>query len=263
MATALITGASAGIGRELARVFAAHGHDLVLVARRLPELEALCRELEARHRIKASAKACDLASPAALSELIAELGELELELEYLVNNAGFGTCGSFAELPAEREASMVELNVSAVVRLTRAVLPQMRARARGRILNVGSTAGFQPGPYMATYYATKAFVNSFSEALSYELRGSGVTVTLSCPGPTHSEFGDISGVNKTRLFKLGAASAASVANAAYTAMQRGRPMIVHGLMNWLGVQLLRVSPRALVRAITGALNRVPALGGKP
>jgi short-subunit dehydrogenase len=261
LATALITGASAGIGRELARVFAAHGHDLVLVARRLPELEALCRELEARHRIRATAKACDLASPAALSELIAELAELELE--YLVNNAGFGTCGSFAELPAEREANMVELNVSAVVRLTRAVLPQMRARGRGRILNLGSTAGFQPGPYMATYYATKAFVNSFSEALSYELRGSGVTVTVSCPGPTHSEFGDISGVNKTRLFKLGAASAASVGNAAYAAMQRGRPMIVHGLTNWLGVQLLRLSPRALVRAITGALNRVPALGGKP
>ncbi|HEY1535893.1 MAG TPA: SDR family NAD(P)-dependent oxidoreductase, partial [Polyangiaceae bacterium] len=178
MATALITGASAGIGRELARCFAADGHDLVLVARRLPELQALCAELEQRHPIKARAVACDLGSPSALAELLGEVRGLELA--YLVNNAGFGTCGSFAELAAEREAAMVELNVSAVLRLTRAVLPQMLARRSGRILNLGSTAGFQPGPYMATYYATKAFVNSFSEALTYELRGTGVSVTLSC-----------------------------------------------------------------------------------
>jgi uncharacterized protein len=153
--------------------------------------------------------------------------------------------------------------VSAVLRLTRAVLPQMLARRSGRILNVGSTAGFQPGPYMATYYATKAFVNSFSEALMYELRGSGVSVTLSCPGPTETEFGDISGVNETRLFKLGAASAASVAKEAYRAMSCGRPMVVHGWLNWLGIQLLRVSPRAAVRAVVGALNRAPALSAKP
>jgi len=261
LATALITGASAGIGRELARVFAAHGHDLVLVARRLPELQALCTELERQHPIKARARACDLASPSALAQLLDELSGFELE--YLVNNAGFGTCGSFADLPAEREADMVALNVSAVVRLTRALLPQMLARRSGRILNLGSTAGFQPGPYMATYYATKAFVNSFSEALSYELRGSGVSVTVSCPGPTETEFGDISGVNKTPLFKLGAAPAARVANEAYRALQRGRPLIIHGLLNWLGAQLLRVGPRALVRAVTGALNRVPALGAKP
>jgi short-subunit dehydrogenase len=261
LATALITGASAGIGRELARCFAADGHDLVLVARRLPELQALCAELEQRHPIKARAVACDLGSPSALAELLGEVRGLELE--YLVNNAGFGTCGSFAELPAEREAAMVELNVSAVLRLTRAVLPQMLARRSGRILNLGSTAGFQPGPYMATYYATKAFVNSFSEALTYELRGTGVSVTLSCPGPTETEFGEVSGVNKTRLFKLGAAPAASVAKQAYRAMLRGRAVVVHGLLNWLGVQLLRVSPRAAVRAVVGALNRAPALSGKP
>jgi len=261
LATALITGASAGIGRELARCFAADGHDLVLVARRLPELQALCAELEQRHSVKARAVACDLGSASALAELLGEVRGLELE--YLVNNAGFGTCGSFAELAADREAAMVELNVAAVVRLTRAVLPQMLARRSGRILNLGSTAGFQPGPYMATYYATKAFVNSFSEALMYELRGSGVSLTLSCPGPTQTEFGDISGVNKTPLFKLGAASAASVAKQAYRAMLCGRPMVVHGWLNWLGVQLLRVSPRAAVRAVVGALNRAPALGGKP
>ncbi|HEX3854244.1 MAG TPA: SDR family oxidoreductase [Polyangiaceae bacterium] len=261
MATALITGASAGIGLELARCFAADGHDLVIVARRLPELQALCAELEQRYPIKARPIACDLGSPSALEQLLAEVRGLELE--YLVNNAGFGSCGSFAELAAEREVAMVELNVTAVVRLTRAVLPQMLARHSGRILNLGSTAGFQPGPYMATYYASKAFVNSFSEALSYELRGSGVSVTLSCPGPTETEFGDISGVNQTRLFKLGAAPAASVAKQAYRAMQRRRPIVVHGLLNWIGTQLIRISPRAAVRAVVGALNRVPASSGKP
>ena len=253
MATALITGASAGLGRELARLFAADGHDLVLVARRLPELELLCSELEQRNQIEARAVACDLSSIAELSTLLARVQELELD--YLVNNAGFGTLGSFAELPAEREAAMIELNVSAVVRLTRQVLPGMLERRRGRILNIGSTAGFQPGPYMATYYATKAFVNSFSEALAYELRGTGVSVTVSCPGPTLTEFGARSGVDKSRLFRRGVATAESVAREAYGAMQRGRPMVVHGFVNALLVQSLRFSPRALVRAITALLNR--------
>ena len=264
MTTALITGASAGIGRQLARLFAADGIDLVLVARRLPELQALCSELEQRHGIKARALSCDLSSPSALTELLGEVRGLTLE--YLVNNAGFGSLGKFAELAPEREAQMVELNISAVVRLTREVLPGMLSRGHGRILNIGSTAGFQPGPYMATYYATKAFVNSFSEALSYELRGSGVSVTLSCPGPTVTEFGAVSGVDKTRLFSLGAASAESVAQGAYRAMQRGQTMVVHGLRNWLTTQLVRVSPRAWVRATTAQLNRVPErgleLGGK-
>jgi short-subunit dehydrogenase len=260
VATALITGASAGIGRELARLFAADGIDLVLVARRLPELQALCTALEQRYRIKARPLVCDLSSPGLLSDLIEQVPGLQLE--YLVNNAGFGTLGKFAELEPEREAAMVELNISAVVRLTRAVLPLLIAQGRGRILNIGSTAGFQPGPYMATYYASKAFVNSFSEALSYELRGTGVSVTLSCPGPTSTEFGAISGVDKTRLFSLGAASAESVARSAYRAMQHGRVMVVHGSMNWCIAQLVRVSPRAWVRAITARLNRVPQLGAK-
>jgi len=261
LATALITGASAGIGRELARLFAADGHDLVLVARRLPELQALCSELEQRHRVKARAVACDLGSKSELEALLAELGGLELD--YLVNNAGFGSVGSFTELPAEREVAMVDLNVVAVLRLTREVLPGMVQRRRGRVLNIGSTAGFQPGPYMATYYATKAFVNSFSEALAHELRGTGVSVTVSCPGPTLTEFGAVSGVDQSPLFRLGAATAASVARDAYHAMQRGRPMVVHGFLNFLLVQSLRISPRSWVRAITARLNRPPAKGLRP
>jgi len=255
VATALITGASAGIGRELARLFAADAHDLVLVARRLPELQALCAELEQQYRVTARAVACDLGSSNELEALLREVGPLELD--YLVNNAGFGRVGSFAELPPEGQTAIIDLNVTAVVRLTRAVLPGMLARKRGRILNIGSTAGFQPGPYMAIYYASKAFVNSFSEALSYETRGSGVSVTLSCPGPTRTEFGARSGVDKSPLFQLGAASAASVARRAYQAMNHGRAMAVHGFLNFLLVQLLRISPRAVIRAITGLLNRAP------
>lgn len=255
MATALITGASAGIGRELARLFAAAGHDLLLVARRLPELEALCAELEQQHRIVARAIACDLSAPAELDTLLAEIRGLELD--YLVNNAGFGSVGPFAQLPAGRQVAMIDLNVTALVRLTHEVLPSMLQRRRGWILNTGSTAGFQPGPYMATYYASKAFVNSFSEALAHETRGTGVSVTVSCPGPTLTEFGARSGVEKSRLFQLGAASAPSVAREAYRAMQRRRPMVVHGFLNFLLVQSLRFSPRALVRAITGLLNRPP------
>jgi short-subunit dehydrogenase len=261
LTTALITGASAGIGRELARLFAADGHDLVLVARRLPELRALCTELEQQHPVKARAIACDLGSKRELDALLVEASGLALD--YLVNNAGFGAVGAFAELSPEREVAMVDLNVTAVVRLTRAVLPGMLQRRRGSVLNVGSTAGFQPGPYMATYYATKAFVNSFSEALGYELRGTGVSVTLSCPGPTLTEFGALSGVDKSRLFQLGAATPASVARGAYRAMQRGRSVVVHGLMNRLLVQSLRFAPRALVRAIAALLNRPPAGSRSP
>lgn len=256
MGTALITGASAGIGKELAREFAADGHDLVLVARRLPELQALGAELEAQHRIRARAVACDLTSVGALGTLLADVAQQPLD--YLVNNAGFGTVGPFAELDADREAEMVTLNVGAVVRLTRAVLPGMIARRKGRILNIGSLAGFQPGPYMATYYATKAFVNSFSEALAYEVRGTGVTVTVSCPGPTRTEFGDLSGIGRSRLFRTGAATAQSVAREAYRGMQRGRPMIVHGLRNRILAQSTRISPRGLLRAIAAYLNRSSA-----
>ena len=255
MATALITGASAGIGRELARLFAAAGHDLLLVARRLPELQALCTELGQRHPITARAIACDLSSQADLDALLAEMRGVELD--YLVNNAGVGAPGTFAELPAAGERALIELNVLALVRLTREILPGMLARRRGRVLNIGSTAGFQPGPYMATYYASKAFVNSFSEALAYETRGTGVSVTVSCPGPTFTEFGARSDLHQSRLFQFGPASAESVARHAFRAMQRGRPLVVHGLLNFLLVQSLRVTPRAWVRAITAWLNRAP------
>ncbi|HVZ34784.1 MAG TPA: SDR family oxidoreductase [Polyangiaceae bacterium] len=255
MATALITGASAGIGRELARCFAADGHDVVLVARRRERLDELANELRSRFQIRAHAIACDLTQASAIDALLRRLQELGLEIEFLVNNAGAGVSGSFAELELGRQLEFLELNVTAVLRLTRALLPPMLARRRGRILNVGSTAGFQPGPFLASYYASKAYVNSFSEALHFELRDTGVSVTLSCPGPTLTEFAGLAGIEHSRLFQLSAAPADRVARQAYAAMLRGRALVIHGALNRFGVQLLRISPRAAVRWVTAALNR--------
>ena len=257
MGTALVTGASSGIGKELARLFAADGHAVVLVARRLPLLEELASELRQRHGVSAAAIACDLAAPGGVAALLAELAARGLVVDFLVNNAGVGTTGRFVDSPAEREVAMTELNVTAVVRLTHALLPGMLARGEGRVLNIGSTAGFQPGAYMATYYASKAFVNHFSEALAHELRGTGVTVTLSCPGPTRTEFGRVSGVDQSKLFKMSTAPAERVAREAYRALFSGRVLVIHGFLNWLGVELLRVGPRAVVRALVAALNRTP------
>jgi len=255
---ALITGASSGLGVEYARLFAADGHDLVLVARRRDRLEALARDLEAKKGIQARVIAADLGDPAGVTRVIDEVGRLGIELEFLVNNAGFGASGAFASADLGRQLEMVQVNVTALVRLTRALLPAMIARRRGRILNVGSTAGFVPGPYMAVYYASKAFVNSFTEALSYELRDSGVTATVSCPGATATEFATVAGSERSLLFRLGAASAATVAREGYRAMRKGRPLVVHGLKNKLTVQSLRVSPRAAVRAVAASFNPPPA-----
>jgi len=255
--TALVTGASSGIGRELARLFAADGHDLVLVARREERLEELSRELSAPGRVRAWTVPSDLTAPGGVAGLVAEVATLGVEVEYLVNAAGVGTTGPFAESDVEREASIIDLNVTALVRLTRALLPGMLARRRGFILNLGSTAGFQPGPYIATYYASKAFVNHFSEALAEELSGSGVSVTLSCPGPTTTEFGDISGMKRSRLFGLGVAPTKAVAKAAYRALLARRVLVVHGWKNRLGVLLVRLGPRSWVRAVVSMLNRPP------
>src|SRR5438067_708831 len=253
----LITGASAGLGSEYAKLFAADGHDVVLVARRRDRLDAIAKELRPRGR-QAHVIAADLSSPDAAGQVVDEVRRLGLQIQFLVNNAGFGTSGPFAEIDLHRSLEMIQVNIVSLLTLTRAFLPEMIARKSGRILNVGSTAGFQPGPFMAAYYASKAFVNSFTEALWYELRGTGVTATVSCPGATATEFADVAGNSRSLLFRLGAASPASVARQGYRAMMRGKPMVVHGLRNKLTVQSLRVSPRSLVRAIAASLNPRPA-----
>ena len=255
--TALITGASAGLGREYARLFAASKVDVVLIARRQDRLEALAAELSSAHGVKAHVFAADLLDPAATARIVAEVKRLGLDIEFLVNNAGFGTTGAFVECDPEKELGMVQVNVTALVALTRAFLPPMVQRGHGRVLNLGSTAGFQPGPFMAVYYASKAFVNSFTEALGYELKGTGVTATASCPGATATEFGAVAGNDGSRLFKLGAMGPAEVAREGYRAMLAGKPLVVHGLKNKLAASALRFSPRGLVRAVTAQLNRAP------
>lgn len=251
---ALVTGASAGLGAEIARLFAKDGHDLVLVARRRDRLEALAEELTAAHDVNAHVIVCDLSESSAPAQLHATIEDEGLAVEYLVNNAGFGSNGAFAELDADRELQMIDLNVRSLVHLTRLFVPSMIERGSGRILNLGSTAGFQGGPFMATYYASKAFVNHFSEALHTELKGSGVTVTVSCPGATATEFGDISGNGKSKLFAKGVADAEGVASHAYVAMLKGARMAVPGIKNKLLVQSLRLAPRAAILSIAAKLN---------
>jgi short-subunit dehydrogenase len=252
--TALVTGASSGLGMEFAKLFAADGHDLLLVARRKDRLDALAIELHEKYKVRAQVFATDLASTKGVSGVLAEVERLGLEIDFLVNNAGFGGSGAFASRPLARDLEMIDVNIVALVELTHAFVGKMIERKRGRILNIGSTAGFQPGPFMAVYYASKGFVNLFTEALAYELRGTGVTATVSCPGATATEFAGIAGNDKSRLFRLGAASAKTVAAEAYRAMMKGKPMIVHGVKNKLVVQGLRVGPRRAITAIAASLN---------
>ena len=253
--TALVTGASAGLGRDYARLFAADGHDVVLVARRRERLEELAREIGAKNGVQTHVLPLDLGDREAPRRCAEELRARGVAIDFLVNNAGLGTNGAFAESDPAKQLEMIQVNVTTLVELTRLLLPDMIARKRGRVLNVGSTAGFQAGPFMAVYYASKAFVNSFSEALAYELDGTGVTVTVSCPGATETEFAGHAGNDSSLLFKLGAADSVSVAREAYAAMMAGRRMVVHGVTNKLRVQALRVSPRAVVIGLAARLNR--------
>ena len=193
MTTALITGASAGLGIEFAKLFAGDRHDVVLVARRRDRLEEVGATLAKAHGVKTHVVAADLGAAGGWQSVVDEVNRLGLEIDFLVNNAGFGSNGRFVEMDLAREIEMVQVNVIALMGLTRAFVPGMIARNRGRVLNIGSTAGFQPGPFMATYYASKAFVNSFTEALWFELRGTGVTATVSCPGATATEFSSVAG----------------------------------------------------------------------
>ncbi|HET9931467.1 MAG TPA: SDR family oxidoreductase [Polyangiaceae bacterium] len=252
---AVVTGASSGIGKELAKLFAADGHGVVLVARRKDELDALARELSAVRGVPAIVIARDLGQRESPSAIFEAVRAQSLDVEFLVNDAGFGSNGAFVEQDVERELQMVDVNVKALVELTYLFLPSMFSRGGGRILNIGSTSGFQPGPFMATYYATKAFVNSFSEALAFELKGTGVTVTLSCPGATATQFSSSAGTDNTPPFRAAVAEPIDVAREAYRAMLAGKTSIIHGFKNQAGVQALRVSPHSLAIAIAAKLNR--------
>lgn len=250
---ALVTGASAGIGRELARVLAREGHDLVLVARREPQLSDLARELKEAHGADCRVVAADLAEDGAAAHVLGALGPSPIDV--LVNNAGFGGHGAFAERSRDDDLTMVAVNVTALTDLTKLVLPGMVARGRGRVLNVASTAAFQPGPFMAVYYASKAYVLSLSQALAEELSGTGVTVTCLCPGVTDTEFQQVAGVEDIPLNKGPLSmSARSVAEAAYRGMMRGRLLVIPGVHNKLGAHATRFAPRKMLLKVVRRLH---------
>ena len=246
---ALITGASAGLGVDFARQLSAEGHRLVLVARRLDRLEALAAELG-----NARAVACDLSQPGAVATLMANLAAHDEIVETLVNNAGFGMWGRFFGLDARQQREMVDLNVGALTELTRAVAPGMVERKRGNILNLASTAAFQPGPRMAVYFATKAYVLSLTEALHEELKPHGISVSALCPGPTKTEFGAVAGFSGNGTFNRMSASSASVARIGLHGLARNKAVVIPGLLNKAGAQGHRVLPRSVLRKITGMVK---------
>lgn len=253
--TALITGASAGLGAHFATLFARDGYDVIVVARSQARLETMAERLRQVHKAKVHVLAADLSQPGSGLTLFNECRAKSLKVDVLVNNAGFGSNGTFLDQALPRELEMVRLNCETLLELTYLFANDMRARGAGQVLNIASTAGFQPGPYMATYYATKAFVLSFTEALAHELRGTGVSVTCHCPGPTHTEFAARAGNDKSNLFQMGgAAKAEDVAEHAYEAMKQGEVVSIHGVMNWLAVEAVRFAPRALIRSISATLN---------
>lgn len=257
MGTALITGASSGLGLEFAKLFAKDGHSLILVARRKDALERTASQLRSDNPgIQVHVIDMDLGTPGAEHDLFTKVKTQKLAVDFLVNNAGFGSTGAFAGQAMTKELQMIDLNVRTLVGLTHLFLPEMLGRKSGRILNIGSTAGFQPGPFMSTYYASKAFVNSFSEGLHEELKGSGVTCTVLTPGATATEFAKAAGNENTRLFKSGhVASSKAVAEIGYRAMFSGRSIVIPGFLNNLMVQMLRLSPRCVARKLAALVNK--------
>ena len=250
----LVTGATSGIGYALAKLFARDGHDLVLVARSRERLEEIGKELGGPAGIAPKLIPKDLSRPRAAEEIFDELRRASIPIGVLVNCAGFGTYGPFVETDIAAEREMMELNMVALTELTKLAVRQMIRRGEGRILNVASTAAFQPGPRMSVYYATKAYVLSFSEALSNELGGTGVTVSTLCPGPTRTGFGGRARMERARVYRTGVMDAAAVAEAGYRGLKKGRAVIIPGLRNKLMALAARLGPRRLVVAVARWTN---------
>lgn len=241
--TALITGASGGIGYELAKLFAADGFDIVLVARSEDKLKAAVAELEAGHGITGHVIAADLTKPDAPEQIHDQLQQDHISIDALVNNAGFATYRPFIETDLNREMQMIQLNVACLTHLTRLFLPGMVERGQGWVMNVASTAAFQPGPLMAVYYASKAYVLSFSEAIAAEVAGSGVKVSALCPGPTESGFQQRAAMEDSKLVQGGLMDAAAVAQRGYQGLMRGQRVVVPGTKNALMAFSTRFVPR--------------------
>jgi short-subunit dehydrogenase len=251
MSVALITGASAGIGRAFAVGLAARGHDLVLVARDAARLEDLATELTAAHGIAAEVLAADLVTDHGVTRVAERLTAVDHPVDILVNNAGFGTYGRFVELDVAREVQEVELNVVALLRLTHAALGAMEQRRAGAILNIASLAAYQPNPISATYGATKSFVHSFTHAVHEEARGTGVTVMLVCPGYTHTEFHDRAGLGESDMPEFVWQSADTVVTAALRDLDRGRSVSIPGVLNRTAAAFSSAAPAGITRRVAG------------
>jgi short-subunit dehydrogenase len=248
---AIVTGASGGLGLEFAKLLASDGVDLVLVARSGDKLEKIAAELRASHGRNVETVVQDLS----VADAAARIKERVSACDILINNAGFANRGRFDELDASHVREEVMLDVVTLTELTRLYLPGMRANGKGRVMNVASTAGFLPGPYMAVYYASKAYVISFSQAIAEELRGSGVTVTCLCPGATQTGFAERANMNDTLLFRMAVADSATVAKAGIDAMMAGKDMCVPGIRNKLTALSTKITPRRLLVSVSGRLVR--------
>jgi short-subunit dehydrogenase len=247
MATALITGASNGIGLELAKVHASKGGNLVLVARNKSKLDELKKELESQYKVKIYTIGKDLSANNSAQEVYDETTKQNIQIDYLVNNAGFGDFGMFAETEWSKELQMINLNITTLTQFTKLYLQDMVKRRSGKIMNVASTAAFQSGPTMAVYYATKAYVLSFSEAVDNEVRDKGVSITTLCPGATESGFQAAAAMEESNLVKgKKLPTAKEVAEYGYASMMKGKTVAIHGFMNWIMANSVRFLPRAVV-----------------
>lgn len=253
--TALVTGASSGIGKALAENFAKDGYNLVLAARGVANMKTLAAELQKRYGIDATVIGADLETSDGAARLHADIKQRNITISALANNAGYGAFGEFKDSALVTELAMMQLNMNTVVVLTKLFMPDLLA-TRGKILNTASTAAFQPGPYMAIYYATKAFVLSFSEAIASELEGTGVTVTALCPGATASGFQDKADMNASALVKgKKLPTSQEVAALGYQAMKSGKRVYIPGTMNWLMAQTLRFTPRNIVTSFVKEMSK--------
>jgi short-subunit dehydrogenase len=251
MTTALITGASNGIGLELAKVHASKGGNLVLVARNKSKLDELKTELENQYKVKVYVIGKDLSINNSAQEVYDETTQHNIQIDYLINNAGFGDFGMFTETDWNKELQMINLNITTLTQFTKLYLQDMVKRGSGKIMNVASTAAFQSGPMMAVYFATKAYVLSFSEAIDNEVSDKGVTVTSLCPGATESGFQAVAAMEESYLVKgRKLPTSKEVAEYGYDAMLKGKTVAIHGFMNWIMANSVRFTPRALVVKIT-------------
>ncbi len=254
---ALITGATFGIGYELAKLFASDGHNLILIARNKKRLDEISVGLSDKYKIHIITIEKDLSVPNSANDVFEQISRENIHVEYLVNNAGFGLHGNFSETDLNIELEMIQLNITSLVQLTKLFLPKMIANKSGRIMNVASTAAFQPGPFMSIYYATKAFVLSFSETLDCELKGSGVISSAFCPGPTKTDFLSRAGMESTFIIKskiIGLMSAEKAAKIGYKGFMKGKRLIIPGILNRMGVLSVKLAPRKLITSVIRILK---------